>query len=298
MTAMQQFLTSADRTIARIAGMQHGLITTAQLLEAGLSPQAIHRRVRRGQLIRIHRGVHRVGHAAPSVEADYLAAVLACGEGAVLGGRAAAHLLGLVARRPPVIDVRAARRCRVPGVRAHVAAHRHPLDGAVYRHVPTLTVPATLVDVAAGMTIGELTSAAHEADVRHRTTPEAVEAAIRRRPRARGVADLRAVIHGDQALLLSRLETAFLALLRRHQLPVPVTNRREGAHYVDCRWPVVRLTVELDSYRFHRTRKAWEADRERERAARRRGDNFRRYTWRDVVEDPSSLLADLGPLLA
>ena len=49
-----------------------------------------------GALLPVHRGVYRVGHRAPSVEARYLAAVLACGEGALLSGRAAAHLYGLL----------------------------------------------------------------------------------------------------------------------------------------------------------------------------------------------------------
>jgi very-short-patch-repair endonuclease len=86
-------------------------------------------------------------------------------------------------------------------------------------------------------------------------------------------------------------------LLRTNALDLPQTNRKQGAHYVDCRWPQHRLTVELDSYRFHRTRRAWEEDRQRERAARARGDEFRRYTWRDVVEEPAPTVADLQILL-
>lgn len=83
--------------IARIAGGQHGVVTRRQLLAAGLSAGEIARRVRTGALLREHRGVYRVGHRAPSVEARYLAAVLACGDGARLSGLAAAHLLGSAA---------------------------------------------------------------------------------------------------------------------------------------------------------------------------------------------------------
>src|SRR5207247_2961603 len=35
----------------------------------------------------------------------------------------------------------------------------------------------------------------------------------------------------------------------------------------------------LDSYRFHHSRHAWEQDRRRDREARARGDELRRYTW-------------------
>ena len=62
---------------------------------------------------------------------------------------------------------------------------------------------------------------------------------------------------------------------------------------MDCRWPEYGLTVELDSYRFHNTRHAWEQDHRREREARARGDDFRRYTYGDVFENPAPMLAEL-----
>ena len=65
---------------------------------------------------------------------------------------------------------------------------------------------------------------------------------------------------------------------RKNGLALPETNRVAGGRRVDCRWPERRLTVELDGYRYHRSRHAWEQDRRREREARARGDEFRRYT--------------------
>jgi hypothetical protein len=67
---------------------------------------------------------------------------------------------------------------------------------------------------------------------------------------------------------------------------------------VDCRWPERRLTVELDSYRFHNSPHAWEQDRRRERESRARGDEHRRYTRADVSEGPDRMLAELRRLLA
>ena len=89
----------------------------------------------------------------------------------------------------------------------------------------------------------------------------------------------------------------FLARLREAGLALPHTNRPAGGRRVDCRWPGQRLTVELDSYRYHHSRHAWEQDRRREREARARGDEFRRYTWRDVFEDPAPMLAELRALV-
>jgi very-short-patch-repair endonuclease len=108
---------------------------------------------------------------------------------------------------------------------------------------------------------------------------------------------LRTVLYGDAPVTLSALERRFLELLRENRVPLPHTNRPAGAHYVDCRWPAQRLTVELDSYRFHSSRHAWEQDRRREREARARGDEIRRYTWGDVFEEPAAILAELRTLL-
>ena len=96
---------------------------------------------------------------------------------------------------------------------------------------------------------------------------------------------------------LSTLERRFLARLKAAGLPLPETNRPAGGRRVDCRWPAHRLTVELDGYRYHRSRHAWEQDRRREREARARGDEFRRYTYGDVFEDPRFMLAELRTLL-
>ena len=83
---------TVEEILARIARRQHGLVTRKQLLAAGISKEEIRRRIERGTLLVVHRGVYRVGHKAPSIEARYLAAVLACGEGAVLSGQAAGYL--------------------------------------------------------------------------------------------------------------------------------------------------------------------------------------------------------------
>jgi very-short-patch-repair endonuclease len=93
------------------------------------------------------------------------------------------------------------------------------------------------------------------------------------------------------------LERRFLRLVRDGGLPPPEVNRKAGRHYVDCRWPDHKVTVELDSYRYHHSRSAWEADHRRDRAARARGDEHRRYTWSDVFETPGATISDLAALL-
>jgi hypothetical protein len=273
------------------------VVTRAQLLAAGLTVHEIRHRIEAGVLLPEHRGVYRVGHRAPSVEARYLAAVLACGEDARLSGRAAAHLYGLLKGSAPAPEVCATMKRRVDGVtvrRARIA----PPDRATYRGVPLTTVARTETDLAADLPLHDLARACHEAGVRFKTTPAHVAAVLERRPRCRGAPKLRLVLTGDARVTLSALERRFLQLLTEHRLPLPRTNRPAGAHRVDCRWPDRRLTVELDSYRFHSSRYAWEQDRRRERDARARGDELRRYTWADVFEEPDQAIAELRRLLA
>ena len=90
-----------EGVLARLASPEHGVVTRAELLRAGVSSREIERRLEKGLLLREYRGVYRVGHRAPSVEARYQAAVRACGSGAVLSGRAAGRLLRLLKGRAP-----------------------------------------------------------------------------------------------------------------------------------------------------------------------------------------------------
>jgi hypothetical protein len=81
-----------DTFIARLAASQHGIVTTAQLRASGISFPGINRRVQTARLHRLHRGVYAVGHRRLSKEGRWMAAVLACGPGAVLSHLSAAEL--------------------------------------------------------------------------------------------------------------------------------------------------------------------------------------------------------------
>jgi very-short-patch-repair endonuclease len=263
-----------------------------------VTQQEIKSRVGVGSLIRVHRGVYRVGHLAPSIEAAYLAAVLAAGEGALLCGRAAAHLLGLVKGQAPAPEVITRTERRIEGVTTHRSrAAGDGRDATIVRAIPVTTVPRTLVDISSELSFDALARACHEAGVRYGATPRAVEAVLAQRPGSPGAKKLRRVIHGDVHVTLSTLEARFLEQLRSENLALPRTNKPAGTRRVDCRWPDHRLTVELDGYRFHNSRHSWEQDRQREREARARGDDFRRYTYGDVFERPRPMLDELRPLL-
>ncbi|HEX9109365.1 MAG TPA: type IV toxin-antitoxin system AbiEi family antitoxin domain-containing protein, partial [Longimicrobiales bacterium] len=108
-----------EERIAVLAAGQHGVVTHAQLLQAGLTPWAISRRARGGRLRTLHRGVYLVGPVALPRTSE-MAAVLACGPGAVLSHASAAALWALRAAEQGRVDVTVAacRRTR-SGIRLH-----------------------------------------------------------------------------------------------------------------------------------------------------------------------------------
>ena len=202
-------------------------------------------------------GVYRVGHRAPSTESRYLAAVLACGDGSLLRGGAAAYLYDLIrSAMPPLPEIATPTERRIEGIVTVRVRRIDPRDATTWRGVPVTTVPRTLADLAATLDTAALTRAAHEAAVRHGVRPPHVEAVLARHPPRRGASELRRILRGDEPVTMSALERRFLRVLEAAGLPRPQTNRIASGRYVDCRWPEQRLTVELDSYRFHKIGRA------------------------------------------
>jgi very-short-patch-repair endonuclease len=95
----------------------------------------------------------------------------------------------------------------------------------------------------------------------------------------------------------SELEARFLALCRRHHLPQPLVNARVGSFTVDFLWPGPALIAEVDGYRAHGGREAFEADRARDTELKLLGYEVIRFTWRQVTEDPRAVAAALRALL-
>lgn len=283
---------SSAAKLARIAARQRGRVTTGQLLAAGVDRHRIKRWVADGRLRREHVGVYTLGHPDPSPHGVYMSAVLACGCGARVSHRAAAHLLAMARGRPPRPEVTVATtasRTR-PGIVIHRVKTLHPLDTSMLGGIPITTAPRVLLDIAPTAPPRELTRACHEAWVHLSVTLPYVEACIARNPGKPGAAKLRRAMGAD--VTLSMLEDGFLALLAAHGLPEPRTNIDRGGDKVDCFWPQFDLTVELLSYRFHATRYGFETD-----AARRRRSSHLPFTYGDVFERGSETVAELASRL-
>jgi hypothetical protein len=139
-----------DRALAEVARVQWGVVSLAQLRALGFDRGAVAWRVRVGRLHPLHRGVYAVGHRRLTREGTYLAAVLACGEGAVLSHRSAAHHWGLLSSEATRVDVSVARaRRQRAGIRLHRPRVLDAQDTSALRGIPITTVSRTLTDLPA-----------------------------------------------------------------------------------------------------------------------------------------------------
>lgn len=295
-----------DREIGILAKGQHGVVARRQLIALGLGEDAIDSRLRTGRLWRLHRGVYAVGHDGVSRDGRWLAAVLTVGEGAVLSHRSAAELWGVwrvIADHP--IDVSAPSSTRPPpGIRRHYL-HLTPFETTTRSRIPVTRLARTLFDIAGETSEEGLEGAIREAEYLHRFRLAELEALLEHHPGRRGARTIRACLRrlgrSPRGRVRSRMEVRFAALLARSDLPEPQLNaildlgdRRIEA---DCLWPEQRVVVELDGAAAHRTRVAFESDRERDRRLQAAGWRVVRITWRQL-DDPAALVADLRRLFS
>jgi very-short-patch-repair endonuclease len=235
-----------------------------------------------------------------------MAAVLACGSGAVLSHRSAAALWSLLPGGPASVDVTApARRGRAPyGINAHRHHSLRARDVTTAGGIPCTTVARTLLDLAGVVPTRELRQAVEEAEVLRLLELPALEEVLKRSRGRRGVARLRLQISelDPQAKRTrSSLERRFLALCRRAGLPAPEVNvlLHVRGHPVeaDFMWRDARLIVEADGRQFHDTASAFERDRLRDQRLSLEGWQVIRCTWRQVVNEPAGLSEVIRALL-
>jgi very-short-patch-repair endonuclease len=290
-----------ERAVAWIAGRQLGLIAIWQLRALGVSSSAVTRRVRRGVLHRVHRGVFLVGHALLLPGARELAAVLACGDRALVSHRSAAFLWGLTQVATAEVEVSIlARHCRPrDGLQVHRLAHLDALDRALKNGIPTTSPARALVDLAASAAPDEVERALAEARARRLVTDSRLSDTLNRARNRAGVAAVRALLRHQAGPRLTRSEAErrLLRLIRAASLPEPETNARVEGFEVDLLWPEARLIVEVDGFAFHGHRAAFERDRQRDMMLRDRGFEVIRVTWKQLVDQPLVVIAHIARAL-
>ena len=254
--------TTPDRRLAdsRARSAQHGVVSRAQLWAIGLrSTTAIRRRVRSGAAApALPRRLRRRAHGREPLDGRYLAAVMACGDGAVLSHRSAAALWGIRPTAAARIDVTVPRTSGVRSTRA-IVVHR-PTTAAstptTHAGIPVTTPGQTLADLATALPRRALEKAAEMAEALrlHVEVPDPATPAPRRLGGAR-----RRTTSGPRHAARSRTRSSSCAT--RHGIPRPLVNADRRGLRGRLLLAGRALIVETDGYEHHGTRAAFERDR-------------------------------------
>jgi very-short-patch-repair endonuclease len=272
--------TRPDLLITRLAARQHGVVSTAQLLAAGFTHDSIRRRVDAGWLHRIHRGVYAVGHRNLTHQGWWMAAVLACGEGAVLSHRSAAMHWGLLGARKRRVDVTVpstSGRSLRKNIQVHRSTGLTPKAATIRKGIPTTTPARTILDLRRVVDRPTLEGAVAQAEILHLP-----------------IGNVPGLHHEPTR---SELERRFLRLCRRHGLPKPEVNVRIGPYEVDFLWREHKLIVETDGYRTHGGKVASHHDKARDARLRMMGLSVQRFGYLHVMEDPRFVADTVRSLL-
>jgi very-short-patch-repair endonuclease len=292
--------TDVDRVIERIAAANNRVVAWDALCVGGVSHRTVEHRVAIGRLHRHHTGVYLLEPPAQASRLTLLtAAVAACSPDAVLSHRSAVELWGLLDPRPGDIDVTVIGRN--PGVRPGIRRHRSrtltPRDIRTKRGIRVTSPARTVFDSARDPDLEELLANALGAKL---VTERQLDLAIADCPTRPGAPRLHRILHqqGGPRRTRSWAERRLLALIREAGLPVPLTNRLMYGFQIDAVWPEHKLVVEVDSWRFHGDRDAFESDRVRDAVLVAHGYRVLRFTARQLRDEPLVVIGQLSAALA
>ena len=274
----------SDEDLRVLLGEQHGLITTEQARNLGMSTSMFSKRAKRGEFERVLPRVWRATLVPPSLQQDVLAAVLWAGAGAVASHVSAGRIWGLK-------DLAEGLHVWVPATRwrsDRVTVHRGDISARERRlrdGIPVTSPARTLVDLASVLDEEQLEVAVESFLHRGLTTPFSISKSLDRR---KGSARLRTLLEQrDRRALESPLEVKVWRLLTRARLrPVRQHEVHCGEHRyrLDFAWPALKVAVEADGFDAHGGRRAFVADRRRSADLGAAGWVVIPVTWDDCAK--------------
>jgi predicted transcriptional regulator of viral defense system len=291
--------TTHQRELWRLVREQHGVISRRQLRGLGYGKEAIAHRLATGRLHPIGRGVYAVGRPRITRRGEWMAAVLACEPNSHLSHLSAARLYELLPDDAATIHVSVPRSSAIrrPGITVHRRA-LHRRDRATHAGIPVTSLPCTLVDIAPHASRARLERAVNEADRLELVDPEQLRAELESMSRRPGLGILRALLDQHTFVLTdSQLERRFLPIARQVGLGEPVTGAIVNGFKVDFYWPDIRLVVETDGLRYHRTPAQQARDSKRDHAHLKAGLTPVRFTHGQVSFEPQSVKLTLDAVV-
>lgn len=285
---------AVQAAISQVSESQWGNVTTEQLRRLRLDDDAIRRRP---WLVRVHKGVYSVGRAPTTWFERAAAAVLACGDSALLSHLSALALWGWAPRYPSQLDVTIAIDRRPRGVRVHRSHRLLPRDTRTHRNIRVTSPARTLLDSASLLSDKQLARAVNDALRSKHLRRRDLADVVARFPRHRGAKLLKPFIDVTGGPTRSAWEDEFPAFCAEYGLPKPVMNTMVAGHEVDALFPDEKLIVELDSWEFHSNRKSFESDRDRDADTLAAGHGTVRITWERIKRRPDREAARLHRIL-
>jgi very-short-patch-repair endonuclease len=295
---------SDPSVLAALAERQHGVVAVGQLYSLGLSSRQLQGMLDRGWLVHVLQGVYAVGYPPLTRQGEWMAALLAMGRGAALSHRSAAALWkiwGEGERR--IVEVMLPRRHgrkRRAGIKVHRPEVLPPEELTEHEGFPVTSAARTVLDLATSLRGRLLERAVDEAVRLGLCTADEMVAVARlaRRPGSHRLLAALGVHEAGSTPTRSELEERFLALCRDRGLPHPGVNVPLLDYIVDFLWHEARLIVEVDGRATHGTRRAFQADRDRDGRLVVAGYRVLRFTWGDVTRRPAVVADRVRRLLA
>jgi very-short-patch-repair endonuclease len=261
---------SIDVRIRAIAGAQRNQVSWRQLQAVGVAGQALTTRVRNGRLIRVHPGVYAIAPVVDVPLAPETAAILACGDRAVLAFHSAITVWRMrhgIAVPIHVLVPRDRRGPKLDAVRIHRTNSLTHTDVTVYRELPITTPARAALDVAATLPPKDLRRVVAEGFALDLLGFDSLYAALARAPKHPGACTLKEVLaKGELHRTTTDPEEQLLQLIRAARLPEPETQYPLLEYTADFYWPEYKLIVETDGGGWHKT--PWRRKQDKRRDAR------------------------------
>lgn len=298
-----------DAKVAELARRQHAVLGLGQLRGLGLEARAVQHRAVAARFHRVHRGVYSlVPPPLLTYRGRLMAAVLACGDGAAVSHHDAAALHDLrpvSGSRIHVTIPRGSTRA-LTGLTVHRSVTLTPPDVTTVDGIPTTAVARTLLDLAAVLDQPRVERALNQAEVLRVFDLRALEDQLGRNPHHLGRRTLTsalALYQPEATADETALEQRFLALIGAAGLPLPERQAHvdpgDGGPLLrpDFLWRDQRLILETDGRQVHGTRRAFEKDRRRDQRLMLAGWRVVRVTWRQLRDEPQSVVDLVRQLL-
>jgi hypothetical protein len=294
----------ATASIRALAERQYGVVAHRQLLDIGLGEGMVFRRLEAGLLISLHKGVYALAHTGIRREGRWMAAVLACGPGAVLSHFNAGCLWGICGSYGPTEVLRQSGGFKAGGhrgVRLHQTRRLREYEVTIERGIPVVTMERVLLDLAGRTDSKRLERMVVQAYKRDGFSWDRLGRIIARRRGCKGVGRLRQIaleVNPEALEAKSVSEVDFLGLWRDVSALVPAVNVLVEGHLVDFLWSEQKVIVETDSWTHHGDPPTFEDDHQRDVDLIAVGYQVHRTTYKMLERNPAPFLKNVQQALA